>query len=63
MVGPLAEAALAGITADVVFLGADGVVAGSGICEGTSEQASLKRAMVERAISVVVSPSQRGPAR
>jgi DeoR/GlpR family transcriptional regulator of sugar metabolism len=54
MVGPLAEAALAGVTADVAFLGADGVVAGRGICEGTAEQASLKRAMVERARSVVV---------
>ena len=54
MVGPLAETALTGITADVVFLGADGVVAERGICEGTAEQASLKRAMVDRAATVVV---------
>lgn len=54
MVGPLAEAALAGITADIVFLGADGVLAERGICEGTAEQASLKRAMVDRAAMVVV---------
>ena len=54
MVGPLAEAAMQGITADVAFLGADGVTADRGICEGTSEQASLKRAMVEAASTVVV---------
>ena len=54
MVGPLAEAAMADITADVVFLGADGVTADRGVCEGTAEQASLKRAMVAGADSVVV---------
>jgi DeoR/GlpR family transcriptional regulator of sugar metabolism len=54
MVGPLPEAAMAGITADVVFLGADGVTAQRGICEGTPEQASLKRTMVESAATVVV---------
>ena len=54
MVGPLAETAMQGITADVAFLGADGVVADRGVCEGTSEQASLKRAMVEAASTVVV---------
>jgi DeoR/GlpR family transcriptional regulator of sugar metabolism len=54
MVGPLAETAMQGITADVAFLGADGVTADRGICEGTSEQASLKRAMVDAAATVVV---------
>jgi DeoR/GlpR family transcriptional regulator of sugar metabolism len=54
MVGPLAESAMRGITADVAFLGADGVTADRGICEGTSEQASLKQAMVESASTVVV---------
>jgi DeoR/GlpR family transcriptional regulator of sugar metabolism len=54
MVGPLAEAALAGITADLAFLGADGVTAERGICEQTAAQASLKRAMVAGAGRVVV---------
>ncbi len=54
MIGPLAEAALAGITADVVFLGADGVTADRGICEATPEQAALKRAMVANSSEVVV---------
>lgn len=54
MIGPLAEAALAGITADVAFLGADAVSADRGISEGTAEQAALKRAMVRNAAAVVV---------
>jgi DeoR/GlpR family transcriptional regulator of sugar metabolism len=54
MVGPLAESALDAITADVAFLGADGVLADRGLCEGTSEQASLKRAMVASSATVVV---------
>src|SRR5919109_1632368 len=33
MIGPIAEAALRGMTADAVFLGADGVVADRGVCE------------------------------
>lgn len=53
-VGPLGEAALEGLTVDIAFLGADGVTAERGICEGTAEQASLKRAMVASASSVVV---------
>jgi DeoR/GlpR family transcriptional regulator of sugar metabolism len=54
MIGPLAEAALRGITADAVFLGADGVVAGRGVCEGTAEQAALKRLMVQQARDIYV---------
>jgi DeoR/GlpR family transcriptional regulator of sugar metabolism len=54
MIGPIAEGALRGVTADAVFLGADGVVAGRGVCEGTAEQASLKRLMVEQAREVFV---------
>lgn len=54
MVGPLPEAALDGMTADIAFLGADGVTAARGICEGTAEQASLKRAMVSASTCVVV---------
>lgn len=54
MIGPIAEAALRGITADAVFLGADGVVAGRGVCEGTAEQAALKQLMVRQAREVYV---------
>jgi DeoR/GlpR family transcriptional regulator of sugar metabolism len=54
MIGPIAEAALRGITADAVFLGADGVVAGRGVCEGTAEQAALKRLMVRQAREIYV---------
>lgn len=53
-VGPLAEQAIFGITADVAFLGADGVSAARGLSEGTAEQASLKRMMVENARDVYV---------
>jgi DeoR/GlpR family transcriptional regulator of sugar metabolism len=54
MVGPLAEAALANLTADIAFVGADGVTAERGVCEATAEQASLKRLMVAAAQQVVV---------
>jgi DeoR/GlpR family transcriptional regulator of sugar metabolism len=54
MVGPLAEAALSGLTADAVFLGADGVTAQRGVCEATPTQASLKRRMVAAAAAVYV---------
>lgn len=54
LIGPIAESALRGITADAVFLGADGVVAGRGVCETTAEQAALKRLMVEQATDVYV---------
>jgi DeoR/GlpR family transcriptional regulator of sugar metabolism len=54
MVGPMAEAAMRGITADAAFLGADGVDAIRGLSEGTLEQASLKRHMVDNAREVYV---------
>jgi DeoR/GlpR family transcriptional regulator of sugar metabolism len=62
MVGPAAESMLAGITADSVFLGADGVVAGRGLCEATQEQASLKRLMVaqSREVHVLADASKLG---
>ena len=37
-----------------MFLGADGVTADRGVCEGTAEQAALKRRMVDSAGEVVV---------
>jgi DeoR/GlpR family transcriptional regulator of sugar metabolism len=54
MVGPFAELVMSGITADAAFLSADGVVAGRGLSEESSEQASLKRKMVENAHSVYI---------
>jgi DeoR/GlpR family transcriptional regulator of sugar metabolism len=54
MVGPLAEAAVSRLTADAVFLGADGVVAGRGICEARPEQTALKQLMIERSEEVHV---------
>ncbi|MGW3625037.1 DeoR/GlpR family DNA-binding transcription regulator [Streptomyces sp. NPDC000880] len=53
-VGPLAESAVSQLTADAVFLGADGVVAGRGICEARPEQASLKQLMIARSRAVYV---------
>lgn len=54
MVGPLAESAVSRLTADAVFLGADGVVAGRGICEARPEQTALKQLMIERSRDVYV---------
>lgn len=54
VVGPLAEQVLRRISADKVFLGADGVVAGRGLCEATPEQISLKELMAAQAAEVFV---------
>jgi DeoR/GlpR family transcriptional regulator of sugar metabolism len=54
MIGPLAERALAGMTVDAAFLGADGVMAGRGMCEATAEQAALKQQMVAHSTDVFV---------
>ncbi|MFC7735716.1 DeoR/GlpR family DNA-binding transcription regulator [Roseomonas sp. GCM10028921] len=53
-VGPMAEAALRGVTAARVFMGADGVVPGRGVCEATMEQVALKSLMMRQAREVVV---------
>ncbi len=53
-VGPHAEATMRRISAQRVFLGADGIVAGRGICEATDEQASLKSLMAAQAEEVYV---------
>lgn len=54
MVGPLAEAAVSRLTADAAFLGADGVVAGRGVCEVSAEQSALKQQMIDRSREVYV---------
>lgn len=52
--GPLAEQAMRRITADSAFLGADGVVAGRGLCEASAEQTSLKELMIAQAETIYV---------
>lgn len=52
--GPLAQVALSRLTVDKAFLGADGVVAGRGLCEATAEQAFLKECIIRQAASVFV---------
>lgn len=47
-VGPLTELALARLSADKVFLGADGIVANRGLCEASQDQAHLKEKMMEQ---------------
>jgi DeoR/GlpR family transcriptional regulator of sugar metabolism len=54
MVGPIAEQVMTSITADAAFLSADGVTAARGLSEGTAEQASLKRKMVDNAREIYV---------
>ena len=52
--GPLAGMAMQRMTADKVFLGADGVAAGRGVCEASLDQVSLKSLMMEQAREVIV---------
>ncbi|CAM2160051.1 MULTISPECIES: DeoR/GlpR family DNA-binding transcription regulator [Paraburkholderia] len=52
--GPLAELLLTRVSVDTAFLGADGVVAGFGLCEASAQQASLKDCMIRRAAQVIV---------
>lgn len=53
-VGPLAELVLRRISADRLFLGADGIVAGYGLCEASAEQAYLKECMIRQSAEVYV---------
>ncbi|MFP6559067.1 DeoR/GlpR family DNA-binding transcription regulator [Paraburkholderia sp. B3] len=52
--GPLAQLALSRVTVDKAFLGADGVVAGRGLCEASTEQAYLKECIVRQAAQLFV---------
>jgi DeoR/GlpR family transcriptional regulator of sugar metabolism len=52
--GPIAQLALSRISVDKAFLGADGVVAGRGLCEASAEQAYLKECVIRQAASVFV---------
>lgn len=63
--GVAAQAALEHLSADKVFLSADGVVAELGLCEASSEQAYLKETMIARAafIFVLADATKLGRAR
>jgi DeoR/GlpR family transcriptional regulator of sugar metabolism len=63
--GPLAELILGRLTVDIAFLGADGVVAGFGLCEASVQQAYLKECIVARAAELIVlaDPTKLGRAR
>jgi DeoR family transcriptional regulator, fructose operon transcriptional repressor len=52
--GPIAQATLSRVSFDKAFLGADGVVAGRGLCEATAEQAYLKECIAAQAANVFV---------
>jgi len=53
-VGPLAMEALRRFTADRVFMSADGIVAGRGLCEADLDQVMLKSLMMEQARETVI---------
>jgi DeoR/GlpR family transcriptional regulator of sugar metabolism len=53
-IGPLAIEALQRLTADLVFMSADGVVPERGLCEASLEQAFLKSAMIRQSQELVV---------
>lgn len=52
--GPIAQLALTRVSVDKAFLGADGVVAGRGLCEASAEQAYLKECVIRQAAGVYV---------
>jgi len=54
LVGPLTDMNLARLTADRVFLGADGLTADRGICEASPVQTHAKELMAARADAVYV---------
>jgi len=59
LVGPLAEVTLQRLTADRVFLGADGLVAERGVCEADNAQTNLKELMMARARLIYVLADSR----
>ena len=63
-VGPLTELVLARLSADKLFLGADGLVAGRGICEASPDQTRIKELMIgsSRQVYVVADATKLGEA-
>jgi DeoR family transcriptional regulator of aga operon len=54
LVGPIAEASLAGLNLDIVFVGADGVSLEAGLTTHHEVEAHTNRALIERSRSVIV---------
>jgi DeoR family transcriptional regulator, aga operon transcriptional repressor len=54
LVGPLAEASLAGLNLDVVFVGTDGITMNAGLTTHHEVEAHTNRALIDRARRVVV---------
>ncbi|MDR3670335.1 MAG: DeoR/GlpR family DNA-binding transcription regulator [Holophaga sp.] len=54
VVGPLTEMTLRRLSVDKVFMSADGVMAGRGLCEASPEQTALKEMMMAQAKEVYV---------
>jgi DeoR family transcriptional regulator of aga operon len=54
LVGPLAEASLAGLNLDVVLIGVDGIAAGAGLTTHHEVEAHTNRALISRARRVIV---------
>jgi DeoR family transcriptional regulator, aga operon transcriptional repressor len=54
LVGPLAEASLAGLNLDIVFVGVDGISVGTGCTTHHEVEAYTNRALIQRARRVVV---------
>lgn len=59
LVGPLCEATLMRLSADRVFLGADGLDAKRGICEASTIQTRLKELMMTRATKAYILTDSR----
>jgi DeoR family transcriptional regulator, aga operon transcriptional repressor len=54
LVGPLAEASLAGLNLDVVLIGVDGITAAAGLTTHHEVEAHTNRALISRARRVIV---------
>lgn len=54
LVGPIAEASLAGLNLDIAFLGVDGIAAGAGLTTHHEIEAHTNQALVEHARQIVV---------
>jgi DeoR family transcriptional regulator of aga operon len=54
LVGPIAEASLAGLNLDIVFVGADGVSLEAGLTTHHEVEAHTNRALIRRSRSVVI---------
>ena len=54
LIGPIAEASLAGLNLDIVFVGADGISLEAGLTTHNEVEARTNRALIERSRSIIV---------